>query len=764
MKRILSVLLILALLAGLVPALGEAVETGEAAEAPANSPASAYDFGSHVFFGRYEQDNDPDNGPEPIEWIVLDMDEAGSRALVISRYALDHRKYHDPGTHTSWEECTLRAWLNGEFFDSAFTPEEQAAVLLTHVENSHNTGDPKLYTKAGNDTEDRVFVLSYSEAHSLIALREGRMCSATAYAVARGADLSKQEFRVDDELTATWWLRSPGNQRDTACRIGFAGTVGSSRVSQTGLTVRPALWIDLTSVTPADGTAESEDADAPAEEEADTAPADVAPTDAALADAAPAEAAPAEAASAEAAPEDAALADAAPEDVEPNSPASAYVKGGIVVFGRYEQDNNMANGPEAVEWIVLEMDKKAGRALLLSNHALDMQPYQRGGGKVSWENSTLRPWLNGEFLESAFTAEEQAAILAPSKIDDKKHSFNKTGSGADKLFILSVDEAYKYMPPQSPKNLICWPTDYAAAKTAGSDSSTPISWWMRTPGGKAGEVRGIGPEGYSFNGKADREDVAVRPALWVDLSAAALAEPEEEESLEETVPIDEAEDTDDTVGVGDIITFGTWEQDTDKRNGPEPIEWIVLEVSGSKALVISRLGLVHCQYSQSSGGQTWANSTLRGTLNHDFYSTAFTAEEKNAILMTSVHEGKNQQDPAHPSTRIGSNTKDRIFILSYAEIIRYFPTAEERKCYVTEYTRKNANHSKSITGENYTCWYWLRNPAYDNNAGAVDWDGTIDTCFISHKYGVARPCCWVDLTKLPEPAAPDADEAEDAAP
>ena len=204
------------------------------------------------------------------------------------------------------------------------------------------------------------------------------------------------------------------------------------------------------------------------------------------------------------------------------------------------------------------------------------------------------------------------------------------------------------------------------------------------------------------------------------------------------------------VKVGDIVTFGKYEQDNNKSNGAEPIEWIVLDTDGNYALLLSRFGLIKAPYARSSNGQTWANAEIRGTLNTDFYKAAFTDDEKAAILAKHVDESVDQQDPDHPADegRVGNNTTDRIYILSYAEIIQYMPTEEDRKCYVTEYIKKNANYSDKQYAEGYTCWYWLRNPAYSNNAGVVDWDGSIDACIMQHPYGVIRPCCWVKIDAL----------------
>ena len=89
--------------------------------------------GDTILFGAYEQDNDPDNGHELIEWIVLEVDEANHRLWVVSRYGLDAQPYNAEAAEVTWQTCTLREWLNGTFFDTAFTPEEQVAVLTVGI-------------------------------------------------------------------------------------------------------------------------------------------------------------------------------------------------------------------------------------------------------------------------------------------------------------------------------------------------------------------------------------------------------------------------------------------------------------------------------------------------------------------------------------------------------------------------------------------------------------------------------------------------------
>ena len=89
--------------------------------------------GNTFSFGRYEQDNDPENGAEPIEWQVLAIKDG--KALAISRYALDAKPFNDSYINVTWKRSTVRKWLNGEFYNSAFNSSEKA--VITNIQNSN---------------------------------------------------------------------------------------------------------------------------------------------------------------------------------------------------------------------------------------------------------------------------------------------------------------------------------------------------------------------------------------------------------------------------------------------------------------------------------------------------------------------------------------------------------------------------------------------------------------------------------------------------
>ena len=231
MKRLMALLLAALLIPACAPA--EVPDTKTDGEA-------AYAAGDTVLFGVYEQDNDTANGPEPIEWIVLEALE--DRLLLISRYALDTQPYNGQRSTAKWEQCTLRAWLNGEFLTAAFGEAEQSAILTTAVDSGRLQGIGGFPGSGANRTEDRIFLLNRAEAWEYFRDDASRQCSPTAYAAARDANR-------DGEGNCWWWLCTPGAVPYSAAAVYMNGTECSYDVNRVGGAVRPALWMEIVSGT-----------------------------------------------------------------------------------------------------------------------------------------------------------------------------------------------------------------------------------------------------------------------------------------------------------------------------------------------------------------------------------------------------------------------------------------------------------------------------------------------------------------------------------
>jgi hypothetical protein len=204
------------------------------------SDLRAAKVGSFVKLGKYEQDNDLTNGAEDIEWLVLEKND--EKMLVISRYGLDCQRYNTKDEYVTWETCTLRGWLNNNFYETAFISEEKNVIMASTIAAD---ATPMYDTPAGNDTTDNVFLLSFVEAKRYFSDDAARECQGTPYSEAKGVSLLEEH--------CFWWLRSPGNDASQAVCVTVTGSVygingSAAGVCSGGTAVRPALWIDISSI------------------------------------------------------------------------------------------------------------------------------------------------------------------------------------------------------------------------------------------------------------------------------------------------------------------------------------------------------------------------------------------------------------------------------------------------------------------------------------------------------------------------------------
>lgn len=188
--------------------------------------------GDIVEFGLYPLDKSGNTAP--VEWLVLKKED--SRLLVITRWIIDKSAYHNDFEGADWSRCDLRRWLNGPFYQLAFTPEEQTMIPEVILPNQPN---PKYKTPWGPETRDRVFVLSLQEAAELFPDDTSRLGYTTLYAQSRG-------YYFGGKINC-WWLRSPGADRELAALVGNSGSLGTYgyRCDNAEYAIRPAMWIDF---------------------------------------------------------------------------------------------------------------------------------------------------------------------------------------------------------------------------------------------------------------------------------------------------------------------------------------------------------------------------------------------------------------------------------------------------------------------------------------------------------------------------------------
>lgn len=184
---------------------------------------------------------------EPIKWRVLNV--SGKQAFLLADIVLDCQKYNSKDSPVTWETSSIRSWLNGygasknqpkqdytrkNFIDSAFSTVEKRAIKTTNVVNNDNISNG---TEGGNTTEDKIFLLSESEAYTKKAQSygftlnsnvydEGRRSKSSIYANAMGVTFLREAgFRGN----CRWWLRSPSISNDYASSIYYRGWAKSAK-------------------------------------------------------------------------------------------------------------------------------------------------------------------------------------------------------------------------------------------------------------------------------------------------------------------------------------------------------------------------------------------------------------------------------------------------------------------------------------------------------------------------------------------------------
>jgi len=193
------------------------------------------DVGNLVEFGNYEQDNNFENGKEPIQWRVL-LTES-TQVLLISEKCIDCQPYNIDDEGVTWETCSLRSWLNNDFSNEAFTTDEKEKIVLSRIINDNNA---EFGIDGGNVTDDNIFLLSNAEVENYFPNDANKQALVTVYAEVKGVS-------VNDGI-GVWWLRSPGICQNAASYVDSDG--GDNRCCDVDADcngIRPALWVNLSS-------------------------------------------------------------------------------------------------------------------------------------------------------------------------------------------------------------------------------------------------------------------------------------------------------------------------------------------------------------------------------------------------------------------------------------------------------------------------------------------------------------------------------------
>ena len=446
-------------------------------------------------------------------------------------------------------------------------------------------------------------------------------------------------------------------------------------------------------------------------------------------------------------------------------------------FGNYWQGDTNGDGKadkndekQPIKWRVLSVD--GDDVFLLADKNIDVQRYNDTSTDVTWETCTMRSWLNGygaeanssgkdygdnNFLNNAFTEEEQSAIKTTKVINNDNSEYGTEGGSdtLDKVYLLSMDEvmnpAYGFtsdIDVTATRNAVN--TAYVAegGEIDSSDRDSAGSsddWWLRSPGSSSyfaayvdcnGDVRRDGDYVYI-------DSVGVRPALHLNLKASSDAISTSRWSYAGTATSDDKVEW-------DCVWFGNyWQEDTngdgkaDKNDDKQPIKWRVLSVDGEDAFLIADKILDRQQYNDTHSSVTWETCTIRSWLNgygtgankdgkdyssNNFLIDAFAAGEQSAIRTTNV---ANNNNPKY-DTEGGNGTSDKVYLLSLDEVNNpSYGLSSDYNKFDGSRRAKNTGYAKeqgSLTSMEYagSGYWWLRSPGYySNDAAYVNINGYV---------------------------------------
>lgn len=274
-KKIVSLAAVM-LVAGMIP-MAVFADGGEAAIQLGASQIAGSQTDS-VYYGNYAQSDSAGATKDPIKWRVLsnnsnDTQAQNKQLFLLSDQNLDACPYNTSETSITWEKSTIRSWLNGygsslndagtdyssnNFINTAFPTDEQDAIAETYVYNktqSDGTSEPNPFfsTSGGEDTNDKIFLLSIEEAlktdygfnssYSATFDNSGRVSTNTAY-------VAGYEGMNDNGQADYWWLRSPGQYDTDAAGVQYIGYLDRYGISvdNRDVAVRPAFNLNLSSV------------------------------------------------------------------------------------------------------------------------------------------------------------------------------------------------------------------------------------------------------------------------------------------------------------------------------------------------------------------------------------------------------------------------------------------------------------------------------------------------------------------------------------
>lgn len=189
------------------------------------------------------------------KWKILD--EREDAYLLITESIIEQRNYHNRNTDVTWETCELRHYLNHAFYNT-FTDKDKGKIIET---NNLNPDNPWYKSHGGNNTIDKIFILSLDEVVR-------KYYGDSSYLLDYPVNNQRYWFQRKDENNIKrrsryidsswwWWIRTPGKHNRVAIYIHGDGNIGiqGNGISKRNTNVihplkndnrggvRPVLWL-----------------------------------------------------------------------------------------------------------------------------------------------------------------------------------------------------------------------------------------------------------------------------------------------------------------------------------------------------------------------------------------------------------------------------------------------------------------------------------------------------------------------------------------
>ena len=473
-----------------------------------------------------------------------------------------------------------------------------------------------------------------------------------------------------------------------------------------------------------------------------------------------------------------------------------------IKFGKYEQDCNLKNGAEDIEWIILS-NEDSERVVLLSKYILATRcfTYMNNAEIVDWDTSDLKKWLNDDFYNQAFSDYDKELI---SDSYTRYGIFNDNYLiSTDKVCILSYNDLKKYLGDNSfyKKDNYKWrtsATDYSKYYLYnGRDKDGYVDYWCAPNYKNNGSqsIHYVGSWGEDLYTYVEHGWVlGVRPSIIIDTTKSIdinqyskkyknnLNIFNEEEFISSIKKAKTVLESVGSLGIEDLdtIKYGKYKQDSYNIDIDSDIEWIVLEKDDEKALLMSKYVLLgydehfNAPYNYyESIGKKYVNynpGDYSYYLNKVFYNQVF-LDNKHFIIPVSFKD-----DDTLDFDFDNNILSEYVFLLSYNDYKKYFgknnllsiakPTDYAKEHEGFDYIDYDYFYEKFyIDNEDMVIFskkdfeikyngfignasYFLRNLFVVQNdyiKGLVSYDGEVDEISGAYPYHGIRPAIWVSI-------------------